>query len=485
MGDARLTRRSLLQRAAALGLAGSTLGALQALAAAPERAEAAASLLPRIQFAIDHYIPHAIVEEGVPIRPGPVYTMFVTIALTRTPTSADQAMLAGALATVESAYPFSPQGVFAIVSYGIPYFERLPGGMEGSLVGAHMPCLVEAPGRYVLEEAVPGPTDVSPENPGITKLRFNVPVRIEANDMLLTLRSDSTEVIEEVVAWLSGESSSLGGREVSESGLSALFELTSRRLMFNQQGLPRKVAEQQQLPYAETINPQSSMWMGFSDQQVSSAGHPAITTFLGNRSARLTSARPRDYFARGSIVHLSHVILDLEQFYERPEQTYIRRVAEMFKSAPVPSTGYADQFTDGGGPAFLPNLFDGPTEAPREAAGDRTFDGEPHLGHVAALQRTSRAADQAPIHVRNDGPGFDSLDVPDGSDQPKLHFSIYVPSADFFATMRRSQASLDLAAEYSVPERNLGLERFITATRRQNFLVPPRPHRAFPLLELT
>ena len=30
-----------------------------------------------------------------------------------------------------------------------------------------------------------------------------------------------------------------------------------------------------------------------------------------------------------------------------------------------------------------------------------------------------------------------------------------------------------------------GLERFITATRRQNFLVPPRRHRAFPLIELT
>ena len=29
-----------------------------------------------------------------------------------------------------------------------------------------------------------------------------------------------------------------------------------------------------------------------------------------------------------------------------------------------------------------------------------------------------------------------------------------------------------------------GLERFLTATRRQNFLVPPRRHRAFPLTEL-
>jgi hypothetical protein len=29
-----------------------------------------------------------------------------------------------------------------------------------------------------------------------------------------------------------------------------------------------------------------------------------------------------------------------------------------------------------------------------------------------------------------------------------------------------------------------GLERFITATRRQNFLVPPRRNRAFPLAEI-
>ncbi len=30
-----------------------------------------------------------------------------------------------------------------------------------------------------------------------------------------------------------------------------------------------------------------------------------------------------------------------------------------------------------------------------------------------------------------------------------------------------------------------GLERFSSAMRRQNFLIPPRRHRAFPLLELT
>jgi hypothetical protein len=83
-----------------------------------------------------------------------------------------------------------------------------------------------------------------------------------------------------------------------------------------------------------------------------------------------------------------------------------------------------------------------------------------------------------------DGPGFDNMDVPDGSRQPKLQFTAFVPTADFFANMRRNQASLDLASQFAVPETDNGLERFLTATRRQNFLIPPRRNRAFPLVEL-
>ena len=105
------------------------------------------------------------------------------------------------------------------------------------------------------------------------------------------------------------------------------------------------------------------------------------------------------------------------------------------------------------------------------------------MGHLSCLQRSSRAADGTPVHIRMDGPGFDSMDVPDGSRQPKLQFTIFVPSADFFSRLRVSQASLDLQAEFGVTQKNNGLERFMTATRRQNFLCPPRRHRAFPLAE--
>jgi hypothetical protein len=156
----------------------------------------------------------------------------------------------------------------------------------------------------------------------------------------------------------------------------------------------------------------------------------------------------------------------------------------MFRSDPVPRTGGADQYSNGGGPAFVENTFGTTQDAAREAEGTSTFDGQPHLGHTTALQRSSRSFDRKAIHIRADGPGFDSLDVPDGSQQPKLNFSIFVPTADFFRTMRRNQASPDLAQQHSVPAENVGLERFTTTTRRQNFLIQPRRHRSFPLAEL-
>ncbi len=478
-----MTRRTLLHRAAGLGVAASTLSALDLLAFMPARALAKKSALPEVQFQIERFIAPAFKVEGVKVRFAPVYTTFATFALTRTPTQADQATLASALARVEASYPFSPSGVFTTVAYGVPYFERMPGGMTGTLVAKHMPRLASEPQLYALEEAVPGPTDVSPENPEVSKLHFDVPVQIESNDMLVTLRSDSTEIVDDVLAWLSGESSTLAGESVGGSELGELLSITSRRLMFTQIGLPRKVAEEQGLPYAEMINPESPMWMGFISQQVGSSGPAPITTFVGDGSAKLTTARKGDYFDHGSIVHLSHAIQDLEQFYERPGETYVRRAAEMFSADPVPRLGNADQFTNGGGPTAIPNIFN-PLKAVSEAEGTTTFDGQPHIAHTTALQRTSRAPDRTPMHIRADGPGFDSLDVPDGSQQPKLHFSIFVPTAAFFATMRRSQASLDLAQKYGVPSQNLGLERFLTATRRQNFLVPPRRNRAFPLVEL-
>jgi len=113
------------------------------------------------------------------------------------------------------------------------------------------------------------------------------------------------------------------------------------------------------------------------------------------------------------------------------------------------------------------------------------------LGDVArwatrpALDRSSRTERGTPLHIRLDGPGYDALDLPRGTGpRPKLQFSVFVPTSEQFRTMRRQGSSPDLAEKHAIPLRSNGLERFTTTTRRQNVLVPPRAHRAFPLAEL-
>jgi hypothetical protein len=483
----------------------------------PQRAKAAhaAGPLPDIQFDIRPFVHPARTVSGVDVDFGVVFTLLVPAALTRDPTRRDQRVLADALATVENTYPFSPSGLFAFVAYGLPYFNRLPSG----LVASAMPRLLSHPSRYVLEEAVPSPTDISPLNPGITKRRFNIPVRIEGNDMLLTLRSDSLANVMEVAAWFNG-SNFLAHRSVPSPAFHGLFKFRTPRLSFVQPGMPRRLADIHNFSFNNQINPAASMWMGFVDQQVNgSAPSGATVTFTGTHSAVLTTARRGDYFDNGSIQHLSHVIEDLEQFYrtEQPHaEPFSQRIQYMFRSKVhphiigLPFPEDPDPYTNGGGngapagdlatqqqSAFLPTLFFGPDDQATNFDPSVSSHHKYRVGHLSGLQRSSRAVDRTPLHLRNDGPGLSSQDVPDGSAQPTLEFTMFVPTAEFFRVMRINQASLDYVkagqqggTAASVPPgveaadtEDDGLERFLQATRRQNFLIPPRRHRSFPLLE--
>ncbi len=87
-----------------------------------------------------------------------------------------------------------------------------------------MPRLLSDRSRPVLEEARPCPTDVSPANPGVTKQRYQVPVVIESNDLLLTLRSDHAPILLRRAAWLDG-SNSLRGQPVASPALRGLLTL--------------------------------------------------------------------------------------------------------------------------------------------------------------------------------------------------------------------------------------------------------------------
>jgi hypothetical protein len=250
--------------------------------------------------------------DGVQLQFGPVHTTFLTANLQRLPTKDEQTAFAGALDTIESVYEFSPAGVFVFVSYGMGYFGRLPGALNGgSLAATHIPRLNFDNNRFALEEAKPSPTDAG--QPGIVKRKFDITPQLGGTDVLFTIRSDSAAIIKDVVKWIKGNSTTLGGQAIPAPQLP--LKWTSTRVMFSQRGLPRQVAENDALYYADRINDQSPMWMGFADQQTSSTGPAPAVTFAGNASSRLTTAVPGDYFDNGSIQHLSHVILDLEAFY--------------------------------------------------------------------------------------------------------------------------------------------------------------------------
>ena len=488
---APLGRRTVVKAAGSLAVTLAMLEAVGRAKPAPVRLplDVTAVNHPDIQFDIGKFIAPVQTVGGVSVQFGPVFTTFMTATLTRNPTGRDQTVLREALDTIEANYAYSASGIFMLLSYGLPYFRRFPGGITGPIVSTRMPRLLSAPTRYALEEAVPSPSDVAASNPGVVKRNFNVPVRIEANDMLFTVRSDNASSISDVLQWLTG-SNRLAGATVPSPAFQGLLAITSTRAMFQSMGLPRSVADGASLPFARFIHPQSPMWMGFADQQVHGSGPALIATFLGNSSAHTTTAVLGDYFDRASVQHLAHDILDLRQFFDLdahgdpgPDGTYLERVQYMFRSNPPPNQGNADQYTDGGGPSFLENTFQGVTDAASSAQGIGVPGNAHRMGHLSTLQRSSRAADGTPMHVRMDGPGFDAMDVPDGSAQPKLQFTVFVPNAQFFTTMRSSQASPDLARQYAVPATDNGLERFITATRRQNYLIPPRRHRSFPLTE--
>jgi hypothetical protein len=527
---AALSRRSALKKGAYAAFLLSQAALFERLGASIVRPASAAATFSDIQFDMGAFInPAQVFNDGagnVTAQFPPVYTMFLPLRLNRTPTKADQTTLANALTTIEASYPASPSGllIFA-VAYGLPYFNRLP----QTLVHANMPHLSSNPNRFVLEEAMP--TDVvggfvgGPNAliPGMRKDRFNVNVQIESNDMFLEIRSDSMVNLAAIPLWLQG-SNNLNGRGVPSPNFNGLFSYGQPRIMFMQPGLPRKMADNYGFEFAPRMNPNSPMAMGFADQQTNGSGPAQIVTFVGNSSAKLTDAQPGSYFDNGSIAHLSHNIQDLYQFYALVNQDsrhpdgepFTERCQYMFRANQlgtpngIPAAGNADQFTNGGGPAFINNVFQGTGSAQASAADsagqftpsnstiNATFTGEPRIGHLDGLQRVSRANDGTPIHIRNDGPGLDTMDTPAfqlfpgqgtvsaGSYQFKLQFLVFVPTADFFARMRTAQASQDLQHQFlSDSGEDNGLERFITATRRQNFLVPPRRHRSFPLIELT
>jgi hypothetical protein len=137
-------------------------------------------------------------ETAVDVIIPPVWNLVITAQLTRPPGRHEQQRLEAALRAVESAYPYSPAGVFALVAYGLPYFRSY---VQPEVFAAHLPRMVDSGAPAVLDA-----------------IRFagdHPSTRLEANDVIFHLRSDTLDNLRDVQHALFARSGTLAGRPAS------------------------------------------------------------------------------------------------------------------------------------------------------------------------------------------------------------------------------------------------------------------------------
>jgi hypothetical protein len=398
-------------------------------------------------------------ESAVMVSVPPLWNLVITATLAKAPGVREQQRLEAALRAVEAAYPYSPAGVFPLVAYGLPYFHAY---IHPQVFEAHLPHMAETPdagdakGAPVLLDAIRFPSDP----PAMV---------LEANDVVLHLRSDVLDHLLDVRRALFEGSGKLAGRPASSANVADLFQVTSTRTGFVGAGLPRRMAVQAGLKVASLIPDTAPLFMGFTSSQQAGQAKEVAVSFDGRPDplvAPLTTARATDYFAGGTALHLSHLIEDLDGWYAL---SYDERLARMFHFGAPSSPGRV----------AVQTMWINPNTTELDAE-QRSV-----IGHNEAVQRGSRTREGQALQLRVDFNTLDALDVEgNATAAPGVHFLAFTPGSPIFHRSRLGMDDPHLAAQHGVVAKANGINAFIRATRRQNFLVPPRAHRAFPLVEL-
>ena len=276
----------------------------------------------------------------------------------------------------------------------------------------------------------------------------------------------------------------------------SLFRMTSIRRGFagggfaGKQSLPKKMAMAAGVPGADLIPDTSELFLGFTSTQKAGLGPRLIANHETLGYVDVGSG----YFHGGTHMHLSHLTEDLEAWYLNFD--FDERVLTAFRPG-------------------MANVHPGTQTVPQ---GPKDFSSVPELrsqfrktgrfGHSASIQATSRllhdtVADDGTVYPKGTAipqrADFNTLDNPFAwTADPKrdkwskspvagVHFVVFNPSSDDFERNRLAMDGvLPDGTKLSVPPstRAQGFNSIITTTHRQNFLVPPRRHRSFPLAEL-
>ncbi|HEX6762456.1 MAG TPA: hypothetical protein VF094_06635 [Gaiellaceae bacterium] len=368
--------------------------------------------------------------------------------------------LAQTLAGIDADYVPSPAGLGVTLAWGLPYFRRLVPDAMGRLLP-----IDRRAGRPVIFDAHRFPSD-----PPST--------RLESNDVAILLRSDTHAHIDDAAKRLQD---------------TKLFDVTSIRRGFvgggfdGGQSLPKRLAVAAGIPGSALIPDTSELFLGFTSTQRAGIGPGKIANL---ETLGYVDFRGSDYFHQGTHMHLSHIQEDLETWYLNFD--YDERVATAFRpNLEVPQN--------------TQTVPQDPNDVSDSRDVRRDYRSSSRIGHSASIQTTSRlqhavvGADGtlyrkgAAIPVRAD---FNTLDNPfsfsvhadEMSETPAagVHFVVFNPTGDDF---RRNRMAMDgVLPDGTIPfpprDRNQGFNSILQTTHRQNYLVPPRRHRSFPLAEL-
>ena len=458
----RLTRGRFLGGAAVAALGGGGIYELvDQLTRAPSRPAASPARLSPEQHVLDL---RTVSSEGVEVVVPPLHSEVVTARVRTSDLRAAQHDLESTLRRLDAEYAPNPAGLGVTVAWGLPYFEeRVPAQARAHLPfdrRASKPALL--PGRRF------------PSDPPDTVL--------ERNDVAVLLRSDNRGHID-------------AARRALFDDLD-VFSVTSIRRGFAGGGfdggksLPQQLAVAAGVPGADLIPDGAELFLGFTSTQKAGLGPRLIANHetLGFVDLR------GGYFRGGTHMHLSHIDEDLETWYLNFD--FDERVLTAFQ----PGLVHVKQGAQ--------TVRQGPREAASAADTARKFAQTGRFGHSGPIQAASRLQHDV---VGPDGTvyrqgtaipqraDFNTLDNPFAfssdpaadrlSKKPSagVHFVVFNPSADDFERTRLAMDGVlpdGTRLDVDARSRAQGFNSVLTTTHRQNFLVPPRAHRSFPLAEL-
>ncbi|HEX7360264.1 MAG TPA: hypothetical protein VF283_07215 [Bryobacteraceae bacterium] len=413
---------------------------------------------------------------GTPVACVPLWHSVVTARLNiqkgdKAALQRAQTRLSAALAEIEEIYPLHPDGVLMQVAYGLGYFKDF---LPSKVTDKFMPRAIEKgkAGAWALIDSIRYPKD--PKN-----------LVLEENDISFHFKSDYTEHLSDIMrALFQPGTAMLNGIPVEKVYLGDLFTVTSIRRGFAGRGMPRIMAQRLGIPGADKIPPGAMLFMGFTSSHVHGLAQGTLPSF--ETIPGYTDQTPESYFAHGTMMHLSHIAIDLQGWYGLEHKGRLQRMfhPRRTETEEVLSPSQAPETT-----TFKEELEE---------------DAKTHglLGHNAQMQFLSRLdkdtttvyGERLPkgtvLFLRQD---FDTVENPFEFDsagpvsptpRPGVHFIGFAPSAQLFEKIRKEMDGVDLQKKYNLPDENTGFTKFLVTTHRQNYLEPPRSKRSFPLAEM-